>query len=200
MKYRFICLLLLLGFTVHSQAVIISFEPGDQSISLGGSATVDLRVSGLGDEILTGFDLYVGFDDSILAFQSFTFGTGLDVFGFGTLTDVLDFGGVVNVYELSFDFDDDLRDFQPDDFVLGTLTFVGLDFGTSALDILQSPLSFSSILSGEYVLDDLLGFEIASELQADLGSGSIIVPEPGALVLLMSGLLGIGLHRKTILA
>ena len=190
-KCKLLSLLLLAGFAFQSQAAVISFDPSAQSVGLGDVATVDLRISGLGDEILTGFDMDISFDDSILAFSDFAFGTGLDTFGFGTINDVFDYGdGTVNVFELSFDFDDDLRDFQPNDFILGTFTFDTLAMGTSALNVTYA------LLSGEFIYDDLLGFDIVSEVQADLQSGSITVPEPGIMLLLITGLLGFGIQKR----
>jgi len=191
MKFKTLCLLLLAGFSFHAQAAIISFDPVDQTVALGDSVSVDIRVSDLGDDILTGFDLDISFDDSILGFDSFSFGTGLDTFGFGTINDVFDWGGgLVNIFELSFDFDEDLELFQPNDFVLGTFNFSTLSMGTSALDT-----TFAN-LSGGFVFDPDLGFEVASVVQADLQSGTITVPEPGILLLFITGLLGMGILRK----
>lgn len=175
------------GLSAQAQATLISFNPVSQSVNLGEIATVDLRVSGLGDDILTAFDLNIGFDNSILDLQSFTLGTGLDTFGLGSLGGATDFGsGLVNVFEVSFDLDQDLKDFQPNDFVLGTFTFSTLSIGTSALDISVNALA------GEFVFDPALGFEVASALEANLQSGSIsVVPVPAAIWLFGSALIGL---------
>ena len=169
------------------QAALISFAPSSQSVGLGDPVTVDLRISGLGDDILTAFDLDIGFDDSILGFQSFTFGTGLDVGFFGTINGVFDSGGTVNVFELSFDDDQDLKDFQPNDFILGTFDFSTLSVGTSALSI---------------AVFGLAG-ELGSSLDADVQSGSITVtapaavPVPAAIWLFGTGLIGlIGFSKR----
>jgi len=184
-----ICLIVALGL-LHmgaASAITLGFDPSSQSVGLGDPASVDLRISGLGDEILSTFDLDISFDDSILGFQSFTFGTGLDTFGFGTLNGATDFGGgLVNVFELSFDFDQDLIDFQPNDFVLGTFTFDTLSYGTSALDIEVLALG------GEFIFDPGLGYFVAKSLDADLQSGSIsVVPVPAAIWLFGTGLIGL---------
>ena len=198
MKHKFPCLVLLLGLSIQAQATVIGFNPSDQQVGINGTTTVELVISDLGDDILTGFDLSIFFDDTILAFDGFEFGTDclgfscLDVLGFdANVTDVTDWGfGEVEVFELSFDLDEDLELFQPDEFVLGTFTFTGIDFGTSALDI------FVWELSGAFVFDEDLGDFVASSLDADVESGSIEVPEPGTLLLLISGLLGIALCRR----
>lgn len=175
------------------QAAVISFDPGAQSVGLGDPAMVDLRVSGLGDDILTGFEISVSFDDSILDFQSFDFGTGLDLFGLGiNLEDVVPGGNIVTVAELSFDLDADLMIFQDNDFVLGTFTFDTLSVGTSPLDV-----SFAS-LSGEY---DFFG--VPKELGAVSQPGSItvtapaVIPVPAAIWLFGSGIIGlIGFSKR----
>ena len=192
MKVKLLCLVLLLGFSFQSRAVpVVSLEPCQQAVGLFDTVCVDLMISDLGDlgdddDILTGFDIDVTYDDFILAFDSFVFGTDLDIFGFGSIQDVFDDGaGTVNVFELSFDFDEDLMDFQPNDFLLGTFVFTGINFGTSALDF-----GFT-LLGGGTDLD----FNTI-ELMADFQGASITVPEPGTLFLLMSGLLAMGMHRR----
>ena len=134
----------------------------------------------------------MSFDDSILDFQSFAFGTGLDVFGLGTLNGVIDSGDTVNIFELSFDFDSDLMALQPDDFVLGTFTFDTLSYGTSALDIQVLALG------GEFIFDPILGDFVASSLASDSESGSIsVVSVPAAIWLFGTGLIGlIGYSRR----
>ncbi len=195
MKNRFLCLIFLLGLSIQAHALVISFAPSDSSVGIGNSTSVDLVVSGLGDDVLTGFDLSVFFDDTIVSFDGFTFGTDcggfscLDVLGLGSLTDVIDFGfGEANVFELSFDLDEDLELLQPDDFVLGTFTFTGLAFGETALDI------FIWSMSGQFELDEFLGFDVPKDLAAgaEVQGGTIKVPEPGTWMLMLGGLLLLG--------
>ena len=197
MKNKFLSLVMLLGLSFQAQAITISFDPSDQNTTVGGSVSVDLVISDLGADILTAFDLSIFFDDTILQFDGFEFGTDcggfscLDVLGFGSIQDSFDWGGgEVEVLELSFDFDEDLELFQPDDFVLGTFTFTGLDFGVSALDV------FVWELADGFVFDEDLGDFVASSLDADVQGGSIEVPEPGTLLLFMSGLLCMAMRRK----
>ena len=197
MKNRFLCLIALLGLSLQAHAVVISFVPSDSSVGVGGSTSVDLVISDLGDDILTGFDLSLFFDDTVLGFDGFSFGTDcggfscLDVLGLGSLQDVTDWGfGEVGVFELSFDFDADLELFQPDDFVLGTFTFTGLMEGESALDV------FVWGLSGQFEFDETLGFFVPKDLDAEIVGGSITVPEPGTWMLFLGGLLLLAASRR----
>ncbi len=192
MKRILIALAVFAGICSQAQAIIISFAPSDQTVAVADTVSVDLRISGLGDDILTAFDLDVLFDDSILGFGSFTYGTGLDAFGSGTINGTTDLGfGTVSVFELSLDLDEDLRLSQPNDFTLGTWEFSALSVGVSSLDV--------SIvdLAGEFVFDPTLGFEVAKSLSADVSPGSVdVVPEPGRLALMIGGLTGLGLSRR----
>ncbi len=180
-------LLAFAGLSAQAQAALISFNPVNQTVGLGEIATVDLQISGLGDDFLSTFDLDIGFDSSILDFQSFTFGTGLDLLGFGPINGATDFGsGLVNIFEISFDGNQVLRDLQPNEFVLGTFTFNTLSIGTSPLDITVNALG------GESFFDFDLGREVALPLEADLQSGSIsVVPVPAAIWLFGTALIGL---------
>lgn len=200
MKKRILCLIALLGLGMQAHATVITFVPSDSNTSIGNSVSVDIVISDLGDDdfstaeiegILSTFDLSIFFDDTIIQFDSFEFGTDcfgftcLDVLGFDfNILGAFDLGGQIDVFEISFDDDLDLDFFQPNDFVLGTFTFTGLEIGVSALDIVVNELG------GGF---DEFGF--AASLDADVVSGSIEVPEPGTLLLLMSGLLGLRMAR-----
>ncbi len=195
MNNKILCLFMLVGLSFQTQATLISFDPVSQTTDVGSDVSFDLRISDLGDDILTGFDINVSFDDTILSFVGFTFGTGLDTFGFGTLNSVINYGGgLVNVFELSFDFDEDLMLFQPNDFVLGTFTFTGIKAGTSELVIAYFDLV------GEYVFDQVLDFYVPKTLSSNLASGSLEVqdvPEPATFILFMGGVLAMGMRKKS---
>jgi hypothetical protein len=173
-----------------SQAVTLGFDPISQEVLLGDQADVELVISGLGwyaPDSLSTFDLDIGYDPTILGFNSATFGDPvlgdqLDLWTLGSLTAVTPRVGTVNLYELSFDTVADLNDYQADSFTLATLTFNTLAVGTSPLGI--------SI--------NALGDSWGDLLVADIQGGSISpVPEPATLLLVGSGLAGIfGLGRK----
>ena len=45
MKNKFLSLVVLLGLSFQAQATLVSFDPSDQSTTVGGSVSVDLVIS-----------------------------------------------------------------------------------------------------------------------------------------------------------
>ncbi len=95
------------SFSAH--AAIISVVPNAASIEQGNPVSVDITVSDLGDRTapsLGVFDLDLSFNDSILSFNSVSFGNQLNLLGFDSLQlDDSSGAGIVNLFELSFDLD-----------------------------------------------------------------------------------------------
>jgi hypothetical protein len=166
--------------------------PSDQTVSAGGTVSIDLAISGLGTGTppsLSVFDLDVTFDDSVLSFLSFTFGDPilgdqLDLSGLGSLTVVTQGAGTVNLFELSFDLPADLDSLQADIFDLGTLTFLAVSNGVSNLGLSVNALGDAS---GNSLPTDVLGGRVVVDATA--------VPEPAVLLLLLAA----GVARRAVI-
>ena len=165
---------------VTAKAISIGFESISRVV-LGTQATFNLVISDLfagSAPSLGTWDLDIAFDPAILGFNSATFGDQLSLTG-PSLTQIVSGTGTVNLFELSFDFPDDLDTLQLDTFVLASLTFDTLALGTSSLGISLNAL----------------GDAWGDPLSADLSNGSVSVaapvPEPATLLLMVSGLLAI---------
>lgn len=171
---------LLLVVTTTNASIELYF---DSPVRSGNLVNVGVMISGLGNQAapsLNTYDLDIHFDDNHLTYSGIIFGdpvlgNQLDLFDFGDNVTSVDLvsNGVLNIFELSFDFPEDLNTLQADSFTLATLTF----------DILRNASSEISIsING-------LGNENGAALQAQPQSASITtVPLPSAAWLMISGL------------
>jgi hypothetical protein len=185
-----ILIIFLLFLVTTSSAITIGFDPISQTVPVGNTAEVALVIEGLGngsEPSVSIFDLKVNFDSAILDFDSVVFGDPvlgdqLDLLGLGSDTSFDDtVAGSVNLFELSSDWPLDLDIFQAGNFTLATLTFNTLAVGFSPLEI--------SIIA--------LGDSWGDPLSATVENGSISpVPEPATILLLVSGMAGLGVFGR----
>lgn len=195
-KVNFFVFLLVLFCSSQVSAITISFEPVDTTVNVGDSVDVDVVISGLADanEIVSTYDLFIGYDASVLTASNVTFGPYLDDFLFPSIQ-FTDFSnpGSLEFGEISFLSDYELEAIQPGSFTLATLTFDTITSGFSDLIFEPHPL---------FDVIDVKGRDaLILDLTADAGGITVIeptvsVPEPESLMLLLIGLLLLNISSR----
>ena len=185
-----LCLLLIVFFTSSQAAAIsLTFQPLNSMVTSGDTIDIDVVVSGLiaADEIVSTYDLFVGYDASILSASAVNFGPYLDDFLYPSIQyDDMSEPGMLNFGEISFLFDDELAAIQPDSFTLATLSFDTIASGVS--DLTFEPHPFFNVI-------DIKGRDAQIlDITAYAGTVSVAeapvsVPEPDSLILVLFGFL-----------
>ena len=177
-------------FQAPATAITLEFTPNSQTTTLNSQISVDLAISGLGagtEPSLGAFDISLGFDSSVIAFDNAVFGDQLDLLGIGSIngTDITIFPPEINLFEISLNSVEALNDLQADSFTLATVTFDAVGIGTSSL-------TFNDV-----TLADAFGLPLDADLQPGLitverGTTMAFVPESStSFPLLVSGKIGI---------
>lgn len=178
--------------SVGANAIEIFVDPSAQMVELGEEVRVDVNIRDLGMGVapsVSGFDITVEFDTSVLDFSTVEFGDQLDL-GFGSFSDFVEDIGAVDIFEVSLavpEFDEDIDPIQLNAFTLFTLT----------LDTVATGLSPINLTLNQLVDAD----DLPAGLTADLNNGEIDVrsstgiPEPATLTLIGLGFIGFGFRR-----
>lgn len=179
-----------------SADILIRFSPATSHIAIGGSVNVEMNISGLGDEILSAFDINLLFNNAIVQNFSVTHNVATQWPGGGEFGPS-DFGvGNTEVIDYSLNpSDDDIAAVQLDAFTVLTFGFTGLADGSTTIG-LGPNLDFERSFVGRN----------AGSLTVDVGSACIAVgtgecgqvqpaPEPAsyglaAIALLAAGVAG----------
>lgn len=151
------------GLASPAGAISIGLQPNASIISVGGNASVDIVISGLGAfsaPSLGAFSMELAYDPAIVTPNSALFGSFLDLGNFGSVQ-VFDLtsSGLIKLDEISLETPADLNASQPGTFTLATLGFTGVAPGVS-------PITFT-------LVD--LSDESGSSLNANAANGSITV-------------------------
>jgi hypothetical protein len=202
MKTHILGALLLGSLAANAPAAVVTIEPAASVLAVGGSLSVDVRVSGLGDgsdPTLTAFDLDIEFDDSLLAFEQAIF------YGFlgdpalteaDIVADGLTSPGTLRLAESSFlDVSASnctfciapyLEDLQIDSFLLASIEFGGLAPGIATI-------AFGTT---RQLVDQDAGFlSVSTAAGAQVTVQALPVPPSVGLILL--GLLAVLPMRRT---
>lgn len=193
--YR-ILLVALFAYTPVAGATLIEFQPSNPTVDLGDSVSIDIVATPEDGELIGAFDFVVNFDPTVIAFSGLTFGSSLnDDLSFCDLLGcrgAVPSDGSLNLFEASLVFPLSTLQDGLASITLATLVFDAVGIGTSGL-------SFSGNIDGASAPFGIFGDEFGIPLPVfNPGVGSVTVveppvavPEPSALALILTGLMGI---------
>ncbi len=182
--------------SLQAGAVTLALSPESQTASTGDSISLDLVIDGLGDfapESVSSFYLDINFDPAALIFDSYSLGPYLGDLSSGEATDVSYglLGSYVQIFEESSLSSTALDAMQP-----GSFTLVTLDFTVGLLE------KGDSTTVGIGTIWGLSDGSREQQLTLDGITNAIIsnpatsVPEPGIVLLINLGLLGLAVVRN----
>jgi hypothetical protein len=184
MKKTLLTLFVITFITVFSiapsQAITIGFDQINRT-------TVNVVATLAQGEIVSAYDLDVGFNPAIVNILDVTFGTYLG----DSLTGFISYPNYVDFFQMSVETDTTLLGLQTSgQIVLASLLFDAVGFGTSPL-FFTNPGGPNNIVGAN-------GVEY-SWTAVTMQPGSINVPEPSILLLISFGLvsIGAGVYRRT---
>ena len=173
-----------------SAAIALTFTPASSHIDVGQDVSINVSITGLGAEILSGYDLNFLFNSSVLTTKdvlaSVVFGTAVG------LNQVVS-AGDIGLDDSSLEDDATLAGSQADDLLLFTFLMTGVDDGVTSFALGANPDFERNLLGLNF---ESLNVNVGSACIA-VGTGSCDnrVPEPASfglagLALLAAGVAG----------
>ncbi|MEM7255523.1 MAG: cohesin domain-containing protein [Pseudomonadota bacterium] len=125
--------LILFVVSAPARATLVDFVGASTfDVVAGGSLSVDVRVTNLGDQIVSAYDLDVLYDSSFLSPMGVSFGTDLGApFSFTSFS--LSVDGIVDLAELSLLSDAELEAIQGSSVFLASINFSAVSTGQTNL-------------------------------------------------------------------
>ncbi|MBD9355186.1 hypothetical protein [Methylomonas albis] len=188
--------LYMFSITPSHAVAILDISPSIQSVGISSPVSFAVTLSGLdANTALSVYDLDIGFDPTLLSFSQVTFGDPL----LGDQLDLLNLGlngptataglGLINLIEFSLDDTAALLAQQADSFTLAILSFNTLTAGTSPITLSVNGLTDTNAADIPYTVRNG-----AIVIGGDPSTNT--VPEPEALLLLLSGSLAFLLNPR----
>ncbi len=183
----FVALLCTAGFQTAGAATL-TLVPSESNVSVGDTVSVELNISGLGDDTapsLGAYDITVD-TPGFFTFNNAAFGDSVlesDQLGSSAFTETILGSDTIQLIEVSFESVAALNSTQPDAFTLATLNFTATGPGSGSFSL------------ADVTLSDASGLALSSSVSNASISAFSSVPEPSTLVPL--GVLAlVGLMRK----
>ncbi|MDM4766635.1 PEP-CTERM sorting domain-containing protein [Pelomonas sp. SE-A7] len=169
--------------TLPAQAAALVFSATSTHINVGDSVTIEAKITGLGAQVLSAYDLNFIYSGSVLNW--FSISQNLASFGpdyIGGAADLTD--GNLDFYANSLMDDAYLMANQPDEFLLFSFTLNGMMNGSTMFTLGGDPDFERNFVGLEFQTMDV---DVGSICIA-VGDGACAVPEPGSY-----GLVGLAL-------
>lgn len=166
--------------------IVVSFVSSAQHINVGETVTIDVSISGLGSEILSGYDLNFRYNSVILNWLSTDESSVLSQLGSTPFVSNDPFAeGDLGMVAWAFDDDATLAGNQADDFLLFSFKLTGSADGTTTFG-LGGDLDYERNFTG--LRSETLNVDVGS-LCVAVGNAQCAVPEPASYALVGLGLL-----------
>lgn len=191
------------GVTPANAAIVVSFDPAAMTVGNSTSFSVDVNISGLASDFVSGYGLHVLYDASLLSYVGVVFNTdqlggGLS-WGTGAIAFDTPAPGDIDLFATSFSSNADLDTNQLNSFTLMTLSFMSdaSNTGSSLLRFGPSP-DYERNVTGAVDANDF-----AQSLDVEFGQACInvdpaggdgrcarVIPEPSSYAMLALAFMG----------